>query len=164
MVRADERKGPVRLLLRCAEMTIRARASGNRPFDALLADAHGRVLPGQGNVEVTERMCTGHAEAVLAAEASRRYPKARLRECTLYSTAEPCAMCAGAIDWSGIGRVVHGISERRFAELTGGDERNPTLDPPCRTVFAAGRRPIEAPGPFTEVEAETVAVHAGYGS
>ncbi|OUM96598.1 MAG: tRNA-specific adenosine deaminase [Thermobacillus sp. ZCTH02-B1] len=164
MERADDRKRHIRLLLRCVEVSIRARASGNRPFGALLADAHGRVLLEQGNVEVTERMCTGHAEAVLAAEASRRYPKARLRECTLYSTAEPCAMCAGAIYWSGIGRVVYGISERRLAELTGGDERNPTLDLPCRTVFAAGRRPIEVLGPFPEVEAETVAVHAGYWS
>jgi len=161
----DERRElHIRLLRRCVEVSIRAKASGNHPFGALLADAQGRVLLEQGNIEVTEGVCTGHAEAMLAAEASRRYPKAKLRECTLYTTAEPCAMCAGAIYWSGIGRVVYGISERRLAGLTGGDERNLTLDLPCRIVFEAGRRPIEVLGPFPEVEAETVAVHEGYWS
>jgi tRNA(Arg) A34 adenosine deaminase TadA len=160
----DDRELHIRLLRRCVEVSVRAREAGNHPFGALLADADGHVLLEQGNVEVTEGVCTGHAEAALAAEASRRYPRAKLGECTLYTTAEPCAMCSGAIYWAGIGRVVYGISERRLAGLTGDDERNLTLDLPCRTVFAAGRRPVEVLGPFPEVEEETVAVHAGYWS
>jgi Cytosine/adenosine deaminases len=164
MVEGGERERHIRLLRRCIEVSVRAKASGNHPFGALLADSLGNVLLEQGNIEVTGGVCTGHAEASLAAEASRRYAKERLRACTLYTTAEPCAMCAGAIYWSGIGRVVYGICERRLAELTGDDERNPTLDLPCRTVFEAGRRPVEVLGPFPEVEAETVAVHAGYWS
>lgn len=160
----NNRERHIELLRRCVEVSVRAKASGNHPFGALLADADGNVLLEQGNIEVTEGVCTGHAEASLAAEASRRYPKERLRTYTLYTTAEPCAMCAGAIYWSGIGRVVYGISERRLAGLTGEDKRNLTLDLPCRIVFGAGRRPIEVLGPFPEVEAETVAVHAGYWS
>jgi Cytidine and deoxycytidylate deaminase zinc-binding region len=67
--------------------------------------------------------------------------------------AEPCAMCAGAIYWAGIGRVVYGQSERSLGSAIGDHPENPTLDLPCRTVFAAGRRKIEVIGPMLEDEA-----------
>ena len=69
-------------------------------------------------------------------------------------------MCAGAIYWANIGRVVYGMTERRLLQLTGSNEQNPTLDLPCREVFARGQRNIEVIGP--EVEEEAAAVHAGY--
>ncbi|HLN09147.1 MAG TPA: nucleoside deaminase, partial [Xanthobacteraceae bacterium] len=69
------------------------------------------------------------------------------------------AMCAGAVYWAGIGRVVYGLAERRLKEVTGNHAENPTLDLPCRVVFAAGRRPIEVIGPLLEDEA--AALHAG---
>ena len=68
-------------------------------------------------------------------------------------------MCAGAIYWAGIGRVVFGLRERRLKSLTGDHADNPTLDLPCRVVFAAGQRPVEAVGPLLEDEA--AALHAG---
>jgi tRNA(Arg) A34 adenosine deaminase TadA len=82
-----------------------------------------------------------------------------LAGCTLYSSAEPCAMCAGAIYWTGIGRVVYGLSERRLKIITGNHAENPTLDLPCRTVFAAGQRSVEVIGPLLEDEA--AALHDG---
>ena len=82
-----------------------------------------------------------------------------LAGCTLYTSAEPCAMCAGAIYWAGIGRVVFGLSERRLKTMTGDHAENPTLDLPCRTVFAAGQRHVEVIGPLLEDEA--AALHAG---
>jgi tRNA(Arg) A34 adenosine deaminase TadA len=96
--------------------------------------------------------------------ASQRYSKVKLWACTLYTTAEPCAMCAGSIYWSNVGRVVYGISEKRLAELTRGENHNLTLDLPCREVFARGQKPIGVLGPFPEVEAEAVAVHEGFWS
>jgi tRNA(Arg) A34 adenosine deaminase TadA len=78
---------------------------------------------------------------------------------TIYSSAEPCAMCAGAIYWSGIGRVVFGLSERRLRALTGDHAENPTLDLPCRTVFTAGQRTVSVSGPL--IEDEAAALHAG---
>ena len=69
-------------------------------------------------------------------------------------------MCAGAIYWSGIGRVVYGLSEARLLALTGSHPENPTLALPCREVFARGQRPIEVIGPL--IEDEAAAVHAGF--
>jgi tRNA(Arg) A34 adenosine deaminase TadA len=62
-------------------------------------------------------------------------------------------MCAGAIYWAGIGRVVFGLSERSLKTITGDHTENPTLDLPCRMVFAAGQRPTEVAGPLLEDEA-----------
>lgn len=66
-------------------------------------------------------------------------------------------MCAGAIYWANIGRVVYGMTERRLLELTGSNEQNPTFDLPCRNVFACGQKEIEV-----EVEVEAADVNEGY--
>jgi tRNA(Arg) A34 adenosine deaminase TadA len=96
---------------------------------------------------------TSHAELVAVREASRRYPPERLAGAMLYSSAEPCAMCAGAIYWSWISRVVYALSEERLLALTGNHPENPTLSLPCREVFARGQREIEVVGPVLEDEA-----------
>jgi tRNA(Arg) A34 adenosine deaminase TadA len=82
-----------------------------------------------------------------------------LAKATLYSSAEPCAMCAGAIYWAGIGRVVYGLSEHRLREVIGHHPENLTLDLPCREIFASGQRTIEVVGPLLEDEGE--ALHVG---
>ncbi|TXK73757.1 nucleoside deaminase [Paenibacillus sp. N3.4] len=151
-------------LKRSVELSILARQSGNTPFGALLVGPSGDILLEQGNIEITESNCTGHAETTLMEAASKLYSKKQLWACTLYTSAEPCAMCAGSIYWGNVGRVVYGISEKLLAELTGDDEQNPTLDLPCREVFARGNKAIEILGPFPEVEAAAVAAHAGYWS
>lgn len=69
-------------------------------------------------------------------------------------------MCAGAIYWSGIGRVVYALSEVRLLDLTGSHPENPTLSLPCREVFARGQRAIDVVGPLLEDEA--AAAHAGF--
>lgn len=71
-------------------------------------------------------------------------------------------MCAGAIYWAGIGRVVYGFPERGLRALTGTHQWNPTLDLPCREVFARGTRAIEVVGPLLEEEAAVP--HAGFWS
>jgi tRNA(Arg) A34 adenosine deaminase TadA len=137
----------------------RARGNGNHPFGAILVDADGRVLIERENGYLPDRDMTAHAERLLATEASRTVAPEKLARCTLYTSAEPCAMCAGAIYWTGIGRVVYGLSERRLKAMTGDHAENPTLDLPCRTVFAAGQRAVEVIGPLLEDEA--AALHAG---
>ncbi|MFV0467205.1 MAG: nucleoside deaminase [Lachnospiraceae bacterium] len=151
-------------LRRCIELSKSAREHGNTPFGALLVNKEGAIIMEQENIEITEQLCTGHAETALAAKASQAYSKEYLWDCTLYTTAEPCSMCSGAIYWANIGRVVFGMTEKRLLELTGDNEQNPTFDLPCRDIFAKGQKDIKVIGPVDSVEAEAAAVHIGYWS
>ena len=136
-----------------------ARASGGHPFGAVLAGPDGAVLMQAGN-EQGEGDRTAHAERLLMSRASLRYPASFLSACTMFASAEPCAMCAGAAYWAGIGRVVYGLAEHDLRRLIGPHPENLTLDLPCRTVFAAGQRPVMVKGPLLEAEAR--AVHDGF--
>src|SRR5262245_45887681 len=140
-------------LRRAFDVARQARAHGNHPFGAILVGPDGAVLMEQENGYLPSRDMTAHAERVLATRACTTYAPAVLARCTLYSSAEPCAMCAGAIYWAGIGRLVYGLSEHRLRDLTGNHPANPTLDLPCRDVFARGQRPTEVVGPLLEGEA-----------
>jgi tRNA(Arg) A34 adenosine deaminase TadA len=137
-----------------------ARDHGNHPFGALLTDPAGRVLLEAENSVVTASDCTGHAELNLVRQASINLDGDALASATLYTSTEPCAMCAGAIYWAGVSRVVFGLRESELPALTGTDQRNQTLTLPCREVFARGQRPIEVIGPLLEDEAR--AVHEGF--
>jgi tRNA(Arg) A34 adenosine deaminase TadA len=142
-------------LLRLAfDVAGRSRAVGDHPFGSVLADGEGRALMEQGNGYTSEGGDrTAHAERLLASRAARAFDLKFLARCTLYTSAEPCAMCAGAIYWAGIGRVVYGQTERGLKAQTGAHEENPTLDLPCVIVFAAGQRRTEVVGPMLEDEA-----------
>jgi tRNA(Arg) A34 adenosine deaminase TadA len=148
-----------KFLRRSFDAARRAHANGNHPFGAILVSAAGEVLIEAENGYLPDRDMTGHAERLLATRASTQFDPKVLSGCTLYTSAEPCAMCAGAIYWAGIGRVVYGLSERRLKAMTGAHVENPTLDLPCRTVFAAGQRQVEVIGPLLEDEA--AAIHFG---
>lgn len=144
----------VALLRHAQALAERAAAAGHHPFGALLvAPDHTTVLLEQGNVD-----SVNHAEAVLAREAARRFPPELLWRCTLVTTVEPCAMCAGTQYWAHIGRVIYGMEERELLRLTGNHAENPTLDLPCREVFARGQKDMRVIGPvpaMAEVIAES---------
>src|SRR5262249_16662069 len=138
-----------------------SRASGNHPFGALLIGPEGDVLLSLGNTYTRDRG-VGHAEANVARAAALQYDPAFLERCTPVTSVEPCWMCGGACYWAGIGAVVYGLSERRLAELTGGNPENLTLDLSCHQVFAAGRRQVAIRGPFPELEEEIVDGHKDF--
>jgi tRNA(Arg) A34 adenosine deaminase TadA len=131
----------------------RAHSHGNHPFGCVLVGPQGDLLLDAENGYMPDRDMTAHAERLLATAASRKFRPAELGHCTMYTSAEPCAMCAGAVYWAGIGRVVYGLSEARLKQITGSHEENPTLDLPCRMVFSAGQRKVEVIGPLLEDEA-----------
>ena len=130
-------------LRRAFAVAKRAHTDGNHPFGAILVDGKGAVLLEVENGFMPDHDRTAHAERLLATQASKTHDAQFLAQCTLYTSAEPCAMCSGAIYWAGIGRVVFGLTERRLKTMTGNHDENPTMDLPCRTVFAAGQRPVE---------------------
>jgi tRNA(Arg) A34 adenosine deaminase TadA len=115
-----------------------------RPFAALL------LGPDNETVLMTSLSLSHvrHAECELARNAADNYSWDYLAKCTMISTWEPCAMCAGTIYWAHIGRLVYLASEKALHKLTGsGNLENLTLDLPCRQVLAAGQTPVEVIGP-----------------
>ena len=155
----NQQERDLHFLRRSFDVARHAVTYGNHPFGALLVDQNGTVLIETENGYMPSRDATAHAERLLATQACRTVAPDILRSATLYSSAEPCAMCAGAIYWAGIGRLVYGLSEHRLRQFTGNHPENPTLDLPCRDVFASGQRATEVVGPLLEEEA--AAVHAG---
>lgn len=151
----------VEMLRDTVRIATESRKSGNHPFGALLVGPDGDLLFQSGNT-FSKDGGVGHAEANVARAASQAYGPDFLARCTLYTSVEPCCMCAGACYWAGIGTVVFGLTEKRLAELTGENPENLTLDLECRTVFAAGPRNVEVRGPFAEIEAEIVEGHKGF--
>ena len=145
-------------LRRANEVARRAMSLGRHPFGAILVAPDGEtVLAEQGNVDTIN-----HAESTLARTAATNFTPDHLWQCTLVTTVEPCAMCAGTQYWANIGRLVYGISERRLLQLTGNHDENPTMDLPSRTVLAAGQKVIEVIGPVPEVEGEISALHRDF--
>ena len=145
----------LRHLRRANAVAQAAMDAGHHPFGALLVGPDCEtVLLEQRNVD-----SVNHAESVLAREAARQFAPELLWGCTLYTTVEPCAMCAGTQYWAHIGRLVYGLSEQRLLQLTGNHAENPTLDLPCREVFARGQKALRVWGPVAEVEEEIAALH-----
>jgi tRNA(Arg) A34 adenosine deaminase TadA len=146
-------------LRRSFDIARRAMTHGNHPFGAMLVDAGGKVLLEAENGYMPAHDGTAHAERLLATMACTTIAPGILRDATLYSSAEPCAMCAGAMYWAGIGRLVYGLSEHRLRDITSNHPENPTLNLPCRDVLGSGQRPTEVVGPLLEDEA--AALHDG---
>ena len=145
-------------LTRALTLAQQSRDEGHHPFAALVVDANGEVIAEAMNASSSDR--TAHAEMNALRMASSRHSPAELANATLYTSAEPCAMCAGGAYWAGVGRVVYAMSEATLLQLTGSDPENPTLSLPCRDVFARGQRPTEVIGPMREAEAALA--HAGF--
>ena len=161
MERTEPTETQLIALLRHAQaLAQRAVDAGHHPFGAILVAAdHETVLLEQGNVDVVN-----HAEAVLARTAAARYLPEQLWGCTLVTTVEPCAMCAGTQYWANIGRVVYGMDESALLAITGNHTGNPTLALPCREVFARGQKDVRVVGPVAAMEGSIAALHRDFWS
>jgi tRNA(Arg) A34 adenosine deaminase TadA len=148
----------LRHLRRANEVAQRALQLGHHPFGALLVGPdHDTVLIEQGNIDTVN-----HAESTLARIAATNFTPEVLWGCTLYTSVEPCCMCAGTAYWANIGRIVFGITEEALLGATGKHDENPTMNLPCRQVLAAGQKDIEVIGPVAEIADETLAVHRAF--
>jgi len=132
--------------------------AGNAPFGAILVDAAGNELLRAGNTTGERGDVTGHAEINAVRDATPRFDAATLASATLYASTEPCAMCAAAIFWAGIGRVVFSMSSPRLRTFLALPEGTTWLDLSCREVLERGGGSATVIGPALEDEAE--AVHA----
>jgi len=139
-----------------------ARARGDRPFAAVIAAADGKVLAEAGSTQgVSGGGTLAHSEMnALSAVLAAGVPRDVLRRGTIFSSGEPCAMCAAAIFYAGIGRVVYGLSAEAILHLRNAQPHTAGLSLSCRAVLETAAEPVEVVGPC--LEAEGAVPHAGY--
>ena len=142
------------------EVARQAREHGNHPFGAILVGDNNQVLLQAENTVITGHDCTGHAETNLMRLATQNFPPEKLATCTLYTSTEPCAMCAAAIHWGNVRRVVYALGEPELYDLIGPSPDHLLL--PCREVFARSGRIVEVEGPAQQLAMEAHAVHEGF--
>ena len=139
---------------RTLELALAAAKKGNHPFGAILVHEKNILLEAENTV-VTEKDPTQHAELRLISQASRTFDREIIKHCTLFSSTEPCAMCCGAIYWSGIRRLVYGCSEKTLGKYAGKDFLIPSAD-----LFQYAQEPVHITGPI--LEALSAQVHSDF--
>ena len=107
-------------LLRAIELAAEARAAGNPPFGSLLVGPDGAVLAEERNTSVTDDDITAHPELKLARWAAQSLAPEVAAGTTMFTSCQPCGMCAGAIERSGLGRVVFALSTEQLNALKPG--------------------------------------------
>ena len=151
------------LLRRAIEVSASAAANGNMPFGAIMADPDGNVLLEAENTGITGHNTLNHAETVLMNMAVTTLTAEQIASATLYTSCEPCAMCAGAMYWGGLNRMVYAMSELDLLEITSSDPGSQNMrGVGCRNVLHSGQRRIEVSGPHLIEEASVI--HRDYWS
>lgn len=126
---------------------------GKRPFAALLLAPDNKTIL----LSSLSLSHVRHAECELARNAAENFAWEYLADCTMVSTWEPCAMCAGTIYWAHIGRLVYLASEKALHGVVGADNpENLSLDLPCRAVFERGQTVVEVIGPVAGWEDKVI--------
>ena len=131
-----------------------AQEHGNHPFGALLV-VDGEVVLSSENTVISDNDITRHAELNLVSLATQKFTTKILKKAILYASTEPCAMCAGAIFWSGISCIAYGCSAKKLGEVATG-----SFVVPCRDVFKYGNREVAVIGPL--LEAQGADIHRGF--
>ncbi|MEW1889471.1 MULTISPECIES: nucleoside deaminase [unclassified Streptomyces] len=113
------------LLRRAIALAAEARDTGNPPFGSLLAAPDGTVLAEDRNTTLTDHDITAHPELKLARWAAAELEAATAAATTMYTSCEPCAMCAAVIQQAGLGRVVFALSGDQLLAIRPGNNRPP---------------------------------------
>lgn len=138
------------------EVAKESKLNGDLPFGCILVDKSGKIILRGKNTINTDTDCLAHAEVNLIREACKTYDYSFLNECTIYTSDEPCPMCTSAIYWSGIGKLVYGLSKTKYYEIVGRDNPNWVFEMPVRELIEKGGRKIEVLGPLLEDEASVL--------
>jgi tRNA(Arg) A34 adenosine deaminase TadA len=145
-------------LRRAIALSEAAVARGGRPFGAILCDGDGQVVSQAESVApVDPRDWTAHSEMQALRAASATMTWEALGSATIYASAEPCPMCAAAIYWCNIRRLVFCVSEPTMRALREPYERAAGIAMRCDEIFDRCSRRIEVVGPL--LEEEGVKVH-----
>lgn len=142
--------GDEELIRRAIAESREAMRAGDMPYGAILVIDGREVLSARNSVLTTADV-TAHAELNLVRRACAELASEQLARATMYTSTEPCAMCAGAIYWAGIRSLVFSCSTELDAQIS--------EDPfavPARTVLREGKEETSIRGPLLEGEAAEV--------
>lgn len=131
-----------RHLRRAIELAVASRGAGDAPFGSLLVGRDGTVLAEDRNTVTSDGDVTAHPELKLARWAARELSRDEAVGTTMYTSCQPCDMCSGAIDRSGLGRVVFALSVEQLGALkpAGASDPVPYFGP---ALLAEARAAVE---------------------
>ncbi|MFD9690422.1 nucleoside deaminase [Kitasatospora sp. NPDC059088] len=132
------------LLRRAIDIAARAVELGDAPYGSLLAGPDGTVLAEAHNTVRRDDDITAHPKLKLARWAARELDGEAAARATLYTSCQPCGMCAGALVRSGIGRVVYALTTEQLVALNPASGAWPVVAQEGPALFAEARVPIEA--------------------
>jgi tRNA(Arg) A34 adenosine deaminase TadA len=128
-------------------------AESARPFGAVVVDGDGKVVArAKAVAPVDPRDWTAHSEMQALRAASAALSWEDLAKATIYASSEPCPMCAAAVYWCNIRRLIYSVSEPAMRALRAPFERAAGLTMRCEEIFARSDRQIEVIGPILEDE------------
>jgi tRNA(Arg) A34 adenosine deaminase TadA len=140
-------------LRRAIALSEEAVARGARPFGAVAVDGEGHIVAEAQAVETAEpRDWTAHSEMQALRAASAVLSWEALSRATVYASGEPCPMCAAAIYWCNIRRLVFGVSEPAMRDLRAPFARAAGIAMRCDEIFARCDRKVAVTGPLLEEE------------
>jgi len=132
-----------RFLRRAVALAAEARAAGQAPYGSLLVGPEGEVLAEEHNTVLADRDISAHPEQKLARWAFRELDPAVAANTTMYTSCQPCGMCTGAIDRSGLGRVVYALSSEQLASLQPPGTGFPSVPQEGPALYDEARVPVE---------------------
>jgi len=101
------------------EEAVRAYEMGEVPVGAIVVSNNHIIAKAHNNTEQLHDV-TAHAEIMAITSAANYLQSKYLQECTLYVTLEPCVMCAGALNWAQLGKLVYGAIDEKNGFMTVG--------------------------------------------
>ncbi|MFH8380959.1 nucleoside deaminase [Kitasatospora sp. NPDC018058] len=131
------------LLRRAIGIAARAVELGDAPYGSLLAGPDGTVLAEAHNTVRRDDDITAHPELKLARWAARELDPEVAARTTMYTSCQPCGMCAGAIVRSGLGRVVFALATEQLVELNPESGAWPVVPQDGPALFETARGPID---------------------
>ncbi|MEH6537979.1 MAG: nucleoside deaminase [Psychroserpens sp.] len=141
------------------DMAKTSKAKGNLPYGCILVNKEGEVILKGENTINTDHDMLAHAEINMLREAGKIYDHTYLNSCTIYTSDEPCPMCASAIYWTGVGKLVYGLSKSEYYKIVGRENPNWVFEMSARDVLSKGGRHVKVVGPLLEEEAANLHKH-----
>ena len=139
MITADD----LTFLRRAIGIAAAAITTGDDPYGSLLVGPQGEVLIEAHNTVRRDNDITAHPELKLARWAARELGPDTAARTTMYTSCQPCGMCGGAIDRSGLGRVVYALSTEQWTQLNPGFAWWPSVPSDGPALFEEARIPID---------------------